>query len=70
MQPGTYKIVADFEHMVVTILNVSTGLDAIDADNFDLNPVYYNLQGVRVDNPSAGLYIVRRGNAITKEIVR
>lgn len=33
-------------------------------------PVYYNLQGHMVENPSAGLYIVRRGNKIAKEYVR
>lgn len=31
---------------------------------------YYNLQGVRVAEPENGLYIVRRGNKVTKEIVR
>lgn len=37
---------------------------------FEAAPEYYNLQGVRVIEPSRGLYIVRRGNTITKEIVR
>ncbi|MDE5810981.1 MAG: starch-binding protein, partial [Muribaculaceae bacterium] len=46
------------------------GVDAIEADATDVTPVYYNLQGVRVDNPAAGLYIVRRGNKVAKEIIR
>lgn len=29
---------------------------------------YYNLQGVRVDNPSNGIYICRRGSVVTKVI--
>ncbi len=33
-------------------------------------PVYYNLQGVKVENPANGLYIVKRGNKVTKEIIR
>ena len=33
-------------------------------------PVYYNLQGVQVANPTPGLYIVVRGNKITKEWIR
>lgn len=41
----------------------------VDEDDADVAPVYYNLQGVRVDNPSAGIYIVRRGNKTTKEYV-
>lgn len=38
----------------------------------DLNaPVeYYNLQGVRVAEPAAGLYIRRQGNAVSKVIIR
>lgn len=36
----------------------------------DSAPVYFNLQGVRVDNPEAGVYIVRRGNKVTKEVIR
>lgn len=30
---------------------------------------YYNLQGVRVANPGEGIYIVRRGTKVTKEII-
>lgn len=33
-------------------------------------PVYYSLQGVKVANPENGIYIVRRGNKVSKEIVR
>lgn len=32
--------------------------------------VYYNLQGVRVDNPANGVYIVRRGNKAYKTLVK
>lgn len=42
---------------------------AIDEES-ETAPVYYNLQGVEVANPTAGIYIVRRGNTVTKEIVR
>ena len=44
---------------------------AIDEVEFDENaPVeYYNLQGVKVDNPSNGLYIKRQGNKVTKVIL-
>ena len=33
-------------------------------------PEYYTLHGVKVASPSHGIYIVKRGNAVTKEIVR
>lgn len=41
----------------------------VDTDA-DARPVYYNLQGVQIDRPSPGIYIVRRGNKVTKEFVR
>lgn len=33
-------------------------------------PVYYNLQGVKVENPAEGLYIVVRGEKVSKEYIR
>ncbi|MDE6805571.1 MAG: hypothetical protein K2J05_02060, partial [Muribaculaceae bacterium] len=49
--------------------NISTAVDAVETAE-DAAPVYYTLQGLRVDNPSAGLYIVVRGNRVSKEIIR
>ena len=46
----------------------STGVNDIEAD--DNAPVeYFNLQGVRVDNPGHGLYIMRKGNSTSKVIL-
>lgn len=36
----------------------------------ETEPEYYNLQGMRVKDPTPGIYIVRRGNKTSKEIVR
>jgi len=47
----------------------SGGIKAIEYEP-TAEPVYYNLQGVRVTTPTPGLYIVVRGNKIAKEIVR
>ena len=33
------------------------------------NP-HYNLQGMEVANPENGLYIVKRGNNVVKELVK
>lgn len=41
---------------------------ATAADNAEAE--YYTLQGVRVDNPEAGLYLRRQGNTVTKVIIR
>lgn len=52
---------------ILTYTNVSNDTGAVGfvaAD--DAAPVYYNLQGVRVNNPEKGLYIRVNGNKATK----
>lgn len=41
----------------------------VDEDN-DIAPIYYNLQGARVDNPTAGLYIVKKGDKTSKQYIK
>ena len=47
----------------------TTGIETIATDS-DASPVYYNLQGAEVTNPEHGVYIVRRGSKVTKEVIR
>lgn len=47
----------------------NSGIIAVGADN-DAEAVYYNLQGIRVDNPSNGIYIRVRGNNVDKVMIR
>lgn len=42
---------------------------AVETDA-NVSAEYFNLQGVRVANPTPGFYIVRRGNTVSKEIIR
>lgn len=47
--------------------DVSLGIDDVAATDDANAPVeYFNLQGVKVDNPQSGLYIRRQGNSVTK----
>ena len=47
------------------------GIDEVAADEDANAPVeYYNLQGVRVQNPSNGLFIVKQGNKVSKQVIR
>lgn len=57
----TFNIIFDY--------NENSGIDGIEVDN-NVAPEYFNLQGVRVANPDNGIYIVRRGNKVSKEIVK
>lgn len=42
--------------------------DIIADDNASVE--YFNLQGIRVDNPTSGLYIRRQGNRVEKILVK
>lgn len=70
--PGTYYVLANFKNNTLTLTkNDPSGVsDIIDDAAADAAPVYYNMQGVRVDEPTPGLYIVVRGSKVTKQLVR
>lgn len=44
--------------------------DVVVSDDVNAPAEYYNLQGVRVNNPANGLYIVKRGNQAYKIFLR
>lgn len=57
-----------------TVINITTENSAINeigtVDN-NATTEYFNLQGVRVDNPAkGGVYIVRKGSAVSKQLVK
>ena len=64
----TVKFDFDYATKTLTVAK-TTAIEGIEADN-EAAPVYYNLQGVRVDQPANGMYIVVRGNKVSKEIVK
>ena len=48
-----------------------TGVEDLEIDAVEnVSPVYYNLQGVRIDKPQKGIYIVTRGNKVSKEYIK
>lgn len=52
---------------IVTINGGTTGVEDIEI-NENAPVEYYNLQGVRVENPANGLYIMRQGDKVVKVI--
>lgn len=52
------------------LTEAASGIEGVDVEAIDAKAEYYNLQGVRVENPAAGLYIRRQGNKVTKVIIR
>ena len=68
--PGVYNITVDFNSMMISIAQASSSVEGLISEANDA-PQYYNLQGVKVTQPTTGgSYIVRRGDKITKEIIR
>lgn len=58
-----------YRYAKITDNDITTGIDGIMTDEADAEPVYYNLQGVRVQNPGKGLYIKVTGNRSEKVIL-
>ncbi|MDE7386391.1 MAG: hypothetical protein K2N28_04575 [Muribaculaceae bacterium] len=48
---------------------VHAGIDNVDADEVNAPVEYFNLQGVRVENPTTGLYIKKQGNKVYKVVL-
>lgn len=46
-----------------------SGVDGIEADDAEAPVEYYNLQGIRVYNPTPGFYIMRQGSKVEKVYV-
>lgn len=60
---------ATCEHRLSIVVSEAAGIDDVTADDTDTE-VYYNLQGIRVENPAPGYYLVKRGLTVTKEYVK
>lgn len=68
---GRYEIVVDWPGRMITLRQpVITGVDTVSGDDGSTQPVYYTLLGVRVEDPRHGLYIVKRGTHVSKELIR
>lgn len=57
-------------YMDVTVHDTTTGVEEVITVVNDAPVEYYNLNGVRVSEPSNGIYIRRQGNEVTKVIIK
>ncbi len=65
---GTYNMVLDLANMTLTVTEKTSGIEGIEAENAPA--VYYNLQGVEVENPENGVYIRVQGGKASKVLVK
>ena len=66
-EAGEVEIEVDIANNTMKIVSL-TGVENIEVDNADVE--YYNLQGVKVDNPTDGTYIKVQGNKTTKVYIK
>ena len=66
---STIDLILNLDEMKLSS-KASTGVESISEDNTNAPAEYYNLQGVKVNNPENGLYIVRQGNKVSKQYIR
>lgn len=65
---GTYYVNVDFDNLTAWVSSEAAGVEEIGIET--VAPVYYNLQGVEVANPQNGLYIVKQGNKVSKQLIK
>lgn len=56
--------------MVVNFVKKDSAVNDITVEDNNAPVEYYNLQGVRVQQPTNGLYITRQGNKVSKVVIR
>lgn len=54
----------------ITELTGGASVEFIGMDNADAPAEYYNLQGMKVNNPEKGIYIVRQGRKASKVVLK
>lgn len=64
IRPGAYYVKADFNTGMLQ-LAAPTIVNTVGIDD-DSETLYYTMQGVKVDNPSSGVYIMLKGRRATK----
>jgi hypothetical protein len=70
--PAGYFILDDNDSPEFTItftVDPTSGVNGINVDG-NASVRYFNLKGVEVQNPANGVYIVVRGNKVSKEVIK
>lgn len=60
----------DSNILSVYIPDEESGINAIEAADSDAPVEYFNLQGIRVENPENGIFVRRQGSKVSKVVIR
>lgn len=66
---GDWTFIFDPAELLLTVTSAA-GINDIAAEIAEGAAEYYNLQGVRVNEPAAGLYLVRKAGKVSKVVVK
>lgn len=68
---GTYRLTFDLDNWTINTerLDVSSSAQFVIGNMDNVSCEYYNLNGVRVQSPSKGIYIVKQGSKVSKVII-
>lgn len=68
--PEGYNFIPDMTTYILLPGYDTEGVEDVIIDETNAAPVYYDMNGVRVDNPSNGIFIVKQGNKVSKSIIK
>ncbi len=61
---------SDIQELSIKDGGETTGIENVAVDSQNAPVEFFNLQGVRVENPSAGIFIRRQGNNVSKVVIK
>jgi hypothetical protein len=72
---ATYYYSLDWSNQTLRVLEIENGVETgiqevVEQEETNIEPEYFTLQGVKVNNPSNGIYIKRIGNHVSKVVIR
>lgn len=71
LEEGAKRIYAvDIVNCTVTVSNIADGIESIESENVAAPAVYYNLQGVEVENPAEGNVYIKVVNGKATKVVK
>lgn len=70
-EAGNYRLTFDLDNWTINTkrLDVSSSAQFVISNMDNVPCEYYNLNGVRVQSPSKGIYIVKQGSKVSKVII-
>ncbi len=70
-EAGNYRLTFDLDNWTINTerLDVSSSAQFVIGNMDNVPCEYYNLNGVRVQSPSKGIYIVKQGSKVSKVII-